>query len=183
MLIAGSAGIGVFISFVGLKDSGIIVGAPFPTAVQLMTDWPYVHGAHAFCLRPTGTASLAVAPVQRAPTRPVVHATTCRWLGTAGAHQRHRFQLVRALLWRPALQHHLPVAGRRRHPLHGHPHDLVRARTLQICCPGHHALAWCAGLPRDSALAAGAPDCAPCRAGTCRAPSSWASSSLPSSAG
>lgn len=44
VLIAGACGIGFFISFVGSKDSGIIVGAPYPTALQLMTDWPYVHG-------------------------------------------------------------------------------------------------------------------------------------------
>jgi AGZA family xanthine/uracil permease-like MFS transporter len=44
VLIAGAAGIGVFISFVGLKDCGIISAAPYPTLVGLMTDWPYVHG-------------------------------------------------------------------------------------------------------------------------------------------
>ncbi|WIA12239.1 hypothetical protein OEZ85_012305 [Tetradesmus obliquus] len=44
VLMAGAAGIGVFIAFVGMKDSGFIAAAPFPTLVGLNTEWPYKHG-------------------------------------------------------------------------------------------------------------------------------------------
>jgi AGZA family xanthine/uracil permease-like MFS transporter len=60
VLVAGAAGIGVFIAFVGMKDSGFIAAAPFPTLVGLNTDWPYLHGeeqrpgCRAKALRPRG---------------------------------------------------------------------------------------------------------------------------------
>lgn len=41
---AGAAGIGVFIAFVGAKDSGFISAAPYPTLLQLNTEWPYKTG-------------------------------------------------------------------------------------------------------------------------------------------
>lgn len=44
VLMAGAAGIGIFIAFVGAKDSGFIVAAPYPTLLQLNVDNPYVHG-------------------------------------------------------------------------------------------------------------------------------------------
>lgn len=43
---AGAAGIGVFIAFVGSKDSGFISAAPYPTLTSLTTEWPYKHGEH-----------------------------------------------------------------------------------------------------------------------------------------
>lgn len=44
ILMAGAAGIGVFIAFVGAKDMGVIVQAPFPTLLGLNTAWPYSLG-------------------------------------------------------------------------------------------------------------------------------------------
>lgn len=44
ILMAGAAGIGVFISFVGVKSMGMIVGAPFPTLLSLNLGWPYTYG-------------------------------------------------------------------------------------------------------------------------------------------
>ncbi|KAG2449606.1 hypothetical protein HYH02_005139 [Chlamydomonas schloesseri] len=44
ILMAGAAGIGCFISFVGVKDMGVIVAAPFPTLLSLNLGVPYVHG-------------------------------------------------------------------------------------------------------------------------------------------
>jgi AGZA family xanthine/uracil permease-like MFS transporter len=41
---AGAAGIGVFITFVGVKDMGVIVGAPFPTLLSLNKGVPYTIG-------------------------------------------------------------------------------------------------------------------------------------------
>lgn len=41
---SGAAGIGVFIAFVGAKDSGFIAAAPFPTLLGLNVEWPYKHG-------------------------------------------------------------------------------------------------------------------------------------------
>lgn len=38
---AGACGIGVFISFVGVKDAGWIVAAPYPTLVSLNLGVPY----------------------------------------------------------------------------------------------------------------------------------------------
>ncbi|PNH13010.1 Adenine/guanine permease AZG1 [Tetrabaena socialis] len=44
VLMAGAAGIGCFITFVGVKDMGLIVAAPFPTLLSLNLGVPYVHG-------------------------------------------------------------------------------------------------------------------------------------------
>lgn len=44
VLMAGAAGIGCFISFVGVKDMGVIVGAPYPTLLSLNLDVPYQIG-------------------------------------------------------------------------------------------------------------------------------------------
>eukprot|EP00198_Chlamydomonas_reinhardtii_P009149 XP_001698486.1 xanthine/uracil/vitamin C permease [Chlamydomonas reinhardtii] len=44
ILMAGAAGIGCFISFVGVKDMGVIVAAPYPTLLSLNLGIPYVHG-------------------------------------------------------------------------------------------------------------------------------------------
>jgi xanthine/uracil/vitamin C permease (AzgA family) len=44
VLMSGAAGIGVFIAFVGAKDSGFIAAAPFPTLLGLNVEWPYKHG-------------------------------------------------------------------------------------------------------------------------------------------
>eukprot|EP00775_Hariotina_reticulata_P004113 gene4113-4359_t len=44
VLMSGAAGIGVFIAFVGAKDSGFITAAPFPTLLSLNVEWPYKHG-------------------------------------------------------------------------------------------------------------------------------------------
>lgn len=41
VLMAGAAGIGVFISFTGLKSMEVIVAAPYPTLVALNENWPY----------------------------------------------------------------------------------------------------------------------------------------------
>lgn len=43
-VMAGACGIGVFIAFVGMKDSGFIHATPFPTLVGLNVDWPYKTG-------------------------------------------------------------------------------------------------------------------------------------------
>jgi AGZA family xanthine/uracil permease-like MFS transporter len=51
ILMAGAAGIGVFIAFVGAKDMGVIVGAPFPTLLGLNTAWPYSLGEPRCALR------------------------------------------------------------------------------------------------------------------------------------
>lgn len=44
VLMSGAAGIGAFISFVGVKDMGVIVGAPFPTLLSLNLGVPYKIG-------------------------------------------------------------------------------------------------------------------------------------------
>lgn len=44
VLMAGACGIGVFISFVGIKDMGVIVAAPYPTLLKLADSLPYAPG-------------------------------------------------------------------------------------------------------------------------------------------
>ena len=44
ILLAGACGIGVFISFVGFKDSGFITQAPYPTLLRLNTANQYYQG-------------------------------------------------------------------------------------------------------------------------------------------
>lgn len=44
ILLAGACGIGIFISFVGFKDSGFITQAPFPTLLRLNTENQYDGG-------------------------------------------------------------------------------------------------------------------------------------------
>ncbi|KAK9830128.1 hypothetical protein WJX72_009909 [[Myrmecia] bisecta] len=41
VLMAGACGIGIFIAFVGLRDMGVIVAAPYPTLTKLASTLPY----------------------------------------------------------------------------------------------------------------------------------------------
>ncbi|KAI8469218.1 MAG: xanthine/uracil/vitamin C permease [Monoraphidium minutum] len=48
VLYAGAAGIGVFITFVGLRGCGFITAAPYPTYLALNTAWPFTLDAGGF---------------------------------------------------------------------------------------------------------------------------------------
>ncbi|GAX80933.1 hypothetical protein CEUSTIGMA_g8368.t1 [Chlamydomonas eustigma] len=78
ILVAGAAGIGAFIAYVGARDCGVITIAPYPLYTQLMTQWGFTPSGYG-----GGTASIGfndcVMYFDGPPYGPV-----CPWLSVGG---------------------------------------------------------------------------------------------------
>ncbi|KAF8071270.1 AZG1 [Scenedesmus sp. PABB004] len=80
VLMAGAAGIGVFIAFVGMKDSGFIVAQPFPTLLGLNVDVPYKHGGWGAPGYHSGVGFNSCAMYMDGPP----YSCVCPWLAVGG---------------------------------------------------------------------------------------------------
>jgi AGZA family xanthine/uracil permease-like MFS transporter len=80
VLMAGACGIGVFIAFVGVKDMGIIVSAPYPTLLKLASSVPYAPGGWGSTTYTSGVGFNACVIYLAGPPYSVV----CNWLSIGG---------------------------------------------------------------------------------------------------